>query len=57
MCDRVGGRVSEDRIETGPPRPRTEVISVDLGYWSISGLIYSKGDPASWGINASVFRE
>jgi len=25
----------EDRIGTGPPRARTEVIYVDLGYWAI----------------------
>ena len=31
----------------GPPRARTEVIYVDLGYWAISGL---------WGIKLSVFR-
>jgi len=46
----------EDRIGTGPPRARTEVIYVDLGYWAISGSIHPKGDPASWGINSSVFR-
>jgi len=28
----------EDRIGTGPPRARTEVIYVDLGYWAISGF-------------------
>ena len=27
----------EDRIGTGPPRVRTEVIHVDLGYWAILG--------------------
>jgi len=27
----------QDRIGTGPPRARTEVIYVDLGYWAISG--------------------
>ena len=27
----------EDRLGTGPPRARTEVIYVDLGYWAISG--------------------
>ena len=45
----------EDRLGTGPPRARTEVIYVDLGYWVISGSITPKGDPASWGINPSVF--
>ena len=25
----------EDRIGTGPPRARTEVVYVDLGYWAI----------------------
>ena len=29
----------EDRIGTGPPRARTQVIYVDLGYWAISGSI------------------
>ena len=29
----------EDRIGTGPPRARTEVISVDLEYWAISVLM------------------
>ena len=47
----------EDRIGTGPPRARTEVIYVDLGYWAISGSIHPKGDPASWGMNSSVFIE
>ena len=46
----------EDRIGTGPPRARTEVIYADLGYWAISGSIHPKGDPASWGINSSMFR-
>ena len=46
----------EDRIGTGPPRARTEVIYVDLGYWASSGSIHPKGDPASWGINSSVVR-
>jgi len=40
----------EDRLGTGPPRARTDVIYVDLGYWAISGWIHPKGDPASWGI-------
>jgi hypothetical protein len=30
----------EDRIGTGLPRARTEVIYVDLGYWAISGSIH-----------------
>ena len=46
----------EYRIGTGLPRARTQVIYVDLGYWAISGSIHPKGDPASWGINSSVFR-
>ena len=46
----------EDRIGTGPPRARTEVIYVDLGYWAISGSIHPKGGPVSWGINSAVFR-
>jgi len=46
----------EDRVGTGPPRARTEVIYVDLGHWAISGSIHPKGDPASWRINSSVFR-
>ena len=29
----------EDRIGTGPPRARTEVIYVDLGYRAISGSV------------------
>ena len=40
-------RWCEDRVGTGPPRVKTEVIYVDLRYWSISGSIHSKGDPAS----------
>jgi len=49
------GRVQcEDRIGTGPPWARTEVIYVDLGYWAISGSIPPEGDPALWGINSSV---
>jgi len=32
-----GFRVCEDRLGTGPPRARTEVIYVDLGYWAVSG--------------------
>jgi len=45
-----------DRIGTGPPRARTEVIHVDLGYWAVSGSIHPKGDPRSWGKKTSVFR-
>ena len=30
----MGGGGGEDRIGTGPPRARTEVICVDLGYWA-----------------------
>ena len=26
----------EDRLGMGPPRARTEVVSVDLGYWAVS---------------------
>jgi len=33
----VCGGGGEDRIRTGPPWARTEVIYVDLGYWAISG--------------------
>jgi len=29
----------EDLTETGPPRARTQVVYVDLGYWAISGSI------------------
>ena len=36
----------EDRLGTGPPRARTEVIHVGLGYWAISGSIHPEGDPA-----------
>jgi len=32
----VPGTDCEDRIGTSPPRARTEVIYVDLGYWAIS---------------------
>ena len=52
----IWGGGCEDRIGTGPPRARTEVIYVDFGYWAISGSIHPKGDPRSWGINSSVFR-
>ena len=38
--------VCEDRLGTGPPRARTEVIYVDLGCWAISGSIHPKWDPA-----------
>jgi len=37
-----GHVVCEDRIGTGPPRARTEVIYVDLGDWTISGSIHPK---------------
>jgi len=47
----------EDRIGTGPPRARTNVIYVDLGCWAISGSIHPKGDPRSWGINSSVSKD
>ena len=40
---RGGDNLCEDRIGTGPPRARTEVIYVDLGYWAISGRIYTVG--------------
>ena len=53
----LGAGKSEDRIGTGPPRARTAVIQVDLGYWAISGSIHPKGSPASREINSSVFRE
>ena len=46
----------EDRIGTGPPRARTQVIYVDLGYLAISESILQEGDPASWGRNTSVSR-
>jgi hypothetical protein len=35
----------EDRIGTGPPRAKTEVIHVDLGYWAISAVQRSGGAP------------
>ena len=47
----------EDRIGTGPPRTRTEVIHVDLGHWTVSSWIHPEGDPISWGINSSVVKE
>ena len=34
-----GDDFGEDRIGTGPPRARTEVIYVDLGYWAISAAL------------------
>ena len=37
-CLALDGRSCEDRIGTGPPRARTEVIHVDLKYWAISQL-------------------
>ena len=46
----------EDGIWTDPPLARTDVIYVNLGYWTISGSINRKGDPASWEINSSVLR-
>ena len=45
-----------DRIGTGPPQARTEVIYVDLEYWAVSGLIHPGGDLASRGTDSSVFR-
>jgi len=33
----------EDRIGTGPPRARTDVIYVDLGNWAISGSTSHNG--------------
>ena len=38
VCRKLSGSesVCEDRIGTGPPRARTKVIYVDLGYWAIS---------------------
>ena len=39
-CTSPAARLAcEDRIGTGPPRARTEVICVDLGYWAVSGII------------------
>jgi len=35
------GAECEDRIGTGPPRARTEVIYVELGCWAISGNKFS----------------
>ena len=35
----------EDRIGTGPPRARTEVIYVDLGYWAIASVFSPPGAP------------
>ena len=37
ICPNVVSRVEKraDRIGTGPPRARTQVIYVDLGYWAI----------------------
>jgi len=51
------GETCEDRIGTGPPRARTDVIYVDSGSWAISGSIRPKGDPASWGINSYQWSE
>jgi len=36
--DEMGSPRSEDRIGTGPPLARTQVIYVDLGCWAISVL-------------------
>ena len=52
----VAGALCEDRIGTGPPRSRTKVVYVKLGYWACSGSIHPKGDPVLWRINSSVFR-
>ena len=40
----VEGRVPEceERIGSGPPQARTEVIYVDLGYWATSGSLTLK---------------
>ena len=37
----VSPKESEDRIGTGPPRARTEIIHVDLGFGAIPGSIKS----------------
>ena len=51
----VGGPSTVRTVSgTGPPRARTGIIYVDLGYWAMSGSIHPKGDPASWGINSST---
>ena len=52
---RPGVSLCEDRIGTGPPRARTDVVYVDLANWAIARSIHPKGDPRSWGINSSVF--
>ena len=38
-----------DRMVTGPPLARTQVIYVNLRCSAISGSIHLKGDLASWG--------
>ena len=38
-------RPCEDRIGTGPPRARTEVIYVDLGYWLVGNKFISVQRP------------
>ena len=42
-CTRGGS--CEDRVGTGSPWARTEVMYVDLGYLAISGLIHPQEDP------------
>ena len=38
----------EDRIGTGPPRARPEVIYLDSGYWAIPRSINQKGNRPLW---------
>ena len=62
-----GGRfflfLCEHRIGTGPPRAKTEVIHVDLGYWAVSGQVMrlslangSKGRQARSGPTLQLFK-
>jgi len=42
-CIKMPGYSCEDRVGTGPPQARTEVIYVDLGYWAISVVFIIPG--------------
>ena len=50
-------RPCEDRIGTGLPLARTEVIYVAWNIGLFRARSTQKGDPASWGINSPAFKD
>ena len=47
----------EDRVGTGPPQARTEVIYVDLGFWAISGSNQCSESPPIRTLTPNRFRK